>query len=84
MIDDHRPRHGGVRRAPRTDLEPKVNRSRAGTEPISARKWTDLDAEIYRSRRSGDAGCEDPEVFEGPEGPLIPYARLTYLRYTPR
>jgi len=34
----------------RTDLEPEVDRSRAGSGPISSRKWTDLDAGYHRSR----------------------------------
>ena len=42
---------GCARRAPRTDLGAELNRSRRGTEPISARNRTDLGAEPDRSRR---------------------------------
>ncbi|EJF47740.1 hypothetical protein HMPREF1318_2167 [Actinomyces massiliensis F0489] len=34
----------------RTDLEPEVDRSRAGSGPISRRSGTDLGAEMDRSR----------------------------------
>ena len=45
------------REVPRTREErgarPAPNRSRRGLRPISARKWTDLEAEYDRSRRQG-------------------------------
>ena len=36
------------------DLEPEMDRSRRGTEPISTRNWTDLGVEVNRSRRGSE------------------------------
>ena len=58
------------REVPRTREErgarPAPNRSRRGLRPISARKWTDLEAEYDRSRRQGRQGRQD---YQGPSGP---------------
>ena len=49
---DRLPAHG-LLLAPPEQSQPEPNRSRAGTEPISMRNRTDLDAELNRSRRRG-------------------------------
>ncbi len=58
------------REVPRTREErgarPAPNRSRRGLRPISARKWTDLEAEYDRSRRQGRQGRRDYQCPSGP------------------
>ena len=61
------------REVPRTREErgvrPAPNRSRRGLRPISARKWTDLEAEYDRSRRRPSGPSSPVKARQGPSGP---------------